>query len=84
MKPEGKTRRLFWATVFLMVFNICLTILLLSGQSTAQTAYGRAKFMYKVVKSGSDEQSLQTIVDLFARDGWELVTHYNDTLIFKK
>jgi hypothetical protein len=40
--------------------------------------------MYKVARVRYDEQSIQTAVDLFARDGWELVSHYNDILIFKK
>jgi hypothetical protein len=84
MFTQRKSNRLFWILLVLVGLNLAITAGLLTQSSTAQTLGPRAKFMYKVVKTGTDEQSLQTVVDLFARDGWEVVTHYNDTIIFKK
>jgi hypothetical protein len=84
MFTQRKTNRLFWILLVLIGLNLTLAVGLVTQSSMAQTLGPRAKYMYKVVKAGADEQSLQTVVDLFARDGWEVVTHYNDTLIFKK
>ena len=84
MATDRRNRRLFWILILLVGINLVIAAALLTHTSTAQTAGMRAKYMYKVVKTGSDEQSLQTVVDLFARDGWEVVTHYNDTIILKK
>ena len=84
MATERKSRRLFYGAVALLCINLFLMGLVFSQSSQAQVVGGRAKYMYKVVKAGTDEQSLQAVVDLFARDGWELVTHYSDILIFKK
>lgn len=83
MSTERKSRTLMYGAVLLFCVNLLLMALVFHQSSQAQGSI-RAKYMYKVVKAGVDEQSLQTVTDLFARDGWELVTHYNDILIFKK
>lgn len=83
MFAERKSRKLVYGAVVLLCLNLFFMATVFHQSSQAQGS-SRAKFMYKVVKAGADEQSLQTVVDLFARDGWELVTHYNDILIFKK
>ena len=84
MITERKTKRTFWILLFLVLINCALAALQMSQTLHAQAFGPRAKFMYKVVKASSDEQSLQSVVDIFGRDGWELVSHYNDILIFKK
>ncbi len=83
MSAERKARNLMFGAAILFCVNLFLLFLVFHQSAEAQTTI-RAKFMYKVVKAGTDEQSLQTVVDLFARDGWELVTNSNDILIFKK
>ncbi len=83
MSAERKWRNLMYGAIILLCVNFFLAAFVFHQSTQAQVS-SRSKYMYKVVKSGADEQSLQTVVDLFARDGWELVTHYNDILIFKK
>ena len=70
--------------IVLLTINILSTVLSKDTPSSYAQTIGRAKYMYKVVRATYDEQAIQTVVDLFARDGWELVTHYNDIVIFKK
>ncbi len=83
MSADRRARRFLYAAGLLLCINLLLTTVVFHQSSQAQN-YNRAKYMYKVVKTAGDEQSLQTVVDLFARDGWELVTHSGDILIFKK
>jgi hypothetical protein len=83
MSAERKFRKLLYGTIALLCLNFFLIAFVFHHSSQAQN-FSRAKYMYKVVKTAGDEQSLQTVVDLFARDGWELVTHSGDFLIFKK
>jgi hypothetical protein len=77
------TRILLAVVAILMAINVVAMITSMRIPAYAQT-YGKAKFMYKVVKVADDEQSIQTVTDIFSRDGWELVTYCNDILIFKK
>lgn len=84
MATERKSRKLIYGALALLCINLFIMGLVFHQSSQAQVVGGRAKFMYKVVKAGTDEQSLQAVVDIFSRDGWELVTHSNDILIFKK
>ena len=83
MTGQRSFRTLLIAAVFLLAANILITLFSRPPSSQAQDL-GRQRIMYKVVKTQYDEQSIQTVVDLFSRDGWELVTHYNEILIFKK
>ncbi len=84
MATERRARRLIYGAVALLFINLFIMMIGYHQSTNAQVVGGRAKFMYKVVKAGTDEQSLQAVVDIFSRDGWELVTHSNDILIFKK
>ena len=84
MSAPKTIRRLVVGGGLLLVLNLLLLVLVVRQTSQAQTYSARAKFMYKVVKTNGEEQSLQTVVDLFSRDGWELVTQDSGILIFKK
>ena len=83
MSADRRARSLLFGAVALLCFNLFLLMFVFHQSLEAQTS-NRAKYMYKVVKTAGDEQSMQTVVDLFARDGWELATQSNDILIFKK
>ncbi|HUI64598.1 MAG TPA: hypothetical protein VL126_07145 [Bacteroidota bacterium] len=76
-------KHFFIAAIVLLAANIVITIALIPPSSSAQVpVHGRT--MYKVTHVHCNEQEIQTVVDIFSRDGWELVTHYNEILIFKK
>ena len=74
---------LFAAAIVLFAVNILLLLALRPSETSAQ-GLGRPRTQYKVTHVHCEEGEIQTVVDIFARDGWELVTHYNEILIFKK
>ena len=76
-------RGLLLAAIVLLAANILLTVALRPAESSAQ-GLGRPRVMYKVTHVRCEEGELQAVVDIFSRDGWELVTHYNEILIFRK
>ncbi len=70
---------------FLLVIGLAgaLAFHLFTEHSQAQTT-SRQKFVYKVLRIQKDEQDVQVIVDLFARDGWEVAALSDDFVIMKR
>ena len=83
MIGSGKFRAMLVLLGALLIANLAVSLFPRPSTSYAQQ-YGRAKYMYKVVHVAADEQSVQTVVDLFARDGWEVEAYSNEILILKK
>jgi len=83
MFAQRLTKHLLIAAIVLLAGNIVLTIVANPSVSFAQMS-SRQKTLYKVAHVRDNEQEIQTVVDIFARDGWELVTYSNDIVIFKK
>ena len=76
-------KRLVIGAIILLAGNIVITMMLNPAVTSAQVS-PHQKTMYKVAHARNNEQEIQTIVDIFSRDGWELVTYNNEILIFKK
>jgi Na+-transporting NADH:ubiquinone oxidoreductase subunit NqrC len=83
MFAQRLTKHLLIAAVLLLAVNIIITMALNPPTSSAQVS-SRQKTLYKVAHVRDNEQEIQTVVDIFARDGWELVTYSNGFVIFKK
>ena len=76
-------KRLLFAAIILLAGNIVVAMVLNPAVTSAQVS-PHQKTMYKVAHVRDNEQEIQTVVDIFSRDGWELVTYSNDIVIFKK
>ena len=83
MVHQMPLKRLFIAAILFLAGSIVVTMIVNPAMMSAQTS-ARQKTMYKVAHVQNNEQEIQTVVDIFSRDGWELVTYSNDILIFKK
>jgi len=83
MIQQRTLKRFLIAAIVLLAGNIVITMALNPSFTSAQVP-AHARTMYKVTHVHCNEQEIQTVVDIFSRDGWELVTHYNEILIFKK
>ena len=83
MIHQRTLKQLLMAAIVLLAGNIVITMALNPSSSSAQVP-AHPRTMYKVTRVHYNEQEIQTVVDIFSRDGWELVTHYNEILIFKK
>lgn len=76
-------KRLLIAAVILLAGNIVIAVVLNPPVTSAQVS-AHQKTMYKVAHVRDNEQEIQTVMDIFSRDGWELVTYSNGMVIFKK
>jgi hypothetical protein len=83
MFAQRLTKHLLIAVILLLAGNIVITMVVNPAVTSAQVS-SRQKTLYKVAHVRDNEQEIQTVVDIFARDGWELVTYSNDIVIFKK
>jgi len=81
LQPNG--RHILLTILLVVAVTLCADILLRPALAPAQVP-GRQKYVYKVAHVRYDESEIQAVVNIFSRDGWELVSHYNEILIFKK
>jgi len=83
MKITSRARHILITALLIAAVNIGFELLFRPSLAPAQVP-GRQKVVYKVAHVKYNETEIQAVVDIFSRDGWELVSHYNEILIFKK
>jgi len=83
MALHPRVKHIFLTLLIVVAVNLGVAILLRPSVAPAQVP-GRQKFVYKVAHVRYDEAEIQAVVNIFSRDGWELVSHYNEILIFKR
>ena len=84
-----KSKRFSWGWLLAGVSLGALGFLLLMGQPFAAKAQESKRFQYKIVEVLPDTQNMQTKLNEFGADGWELVAvsmgnMTEPRLIFKK
>ncbi|HSF67588.1 MAG TPA: DUF4177 domain-containing protein [Nitrospiraceae bacterium] len=81
--------RFSWAWLMAGVSLCALGFLLVTGQPFAVKAEEPKRFQYKIVEVLPDTQNMQTVLNEFGANGWELVavpmgSMTEPRLIFKK
>lgn len=84
-----QSMRFSWAWLMAGVSLCALGFLLVTGQPFAVKAEEPKRFQYKIVEVLPDTQNMQTVLNEFGANGWELVavpmgSMTEPRLIFKK
>lgn len=78
-----KQGRFLKVSLLILAVLLMLNLIVSLGKMTT-ISYAVKNVQYKVVPVRYSQANLQSALDKYSNEGWELATHYSDILIFKK